>query len=414
MLVALVEIVGSARHAELSGLSFAPTLTATAPAFTHLRRRPGRVALHRHDGVAERPRHRRPRGLRLRRHRCARALVDTGAGTLLGAVLGGHVVNLAAISAALCAGEDAHPDPGRRFVASSTAGITYIAFGLGAGLLSALVAVAPAGLVESVAGLALLGTLGGSLAVAVAEDVAGATRYRDAAVVTFLVTASGTSFGGIGSRVLGPARGPRARGVPERARARLCEADTARMSIPIILDCDPGHDDAIALLLALASPELELLGVTTVHGNQTLEKTTANAIRVLDLAGPPTSRSPPARDRPRRPRAARSRRTCTARAASTGRRSHRRAVGRCAAGRGRPRWHRTIAESRRPSRSCATGPADEHRPAARAHGRRERRAHRADGRSDRRGQHDAGGRVQHLGRPGGRAGGLPRGRRRRR
>ncbi len=54
---------------------------------------------------------------------------------------------------------------------------------------------------------------------------------------------------------------------------------------PIILDCDPGHDDAIALLLALTSPEVELLGVTTVHGNQTLEKTTANALRVLDLVG---------------------------------------------------------------------------------------------------------------------------------
>jgi inosine-uridine nucleoside N-ribohydrolase len=52
-----------------------------------------------------------------------------------------------------------------------------------------------------------------------------------------------------------------------------------------ILDCDPGHDDAIALLLALASPELDLLGVTTVSGNQTLEKTTANAIRVLDHLG---------------------------------------------------------------------------------------------------------------------------------
>jgi inosine-uridine nucleoside N-ribohydrolase len=57
------------------------------------------------------------------------------------------------------------------------------------------------------------------------------------------------------------------------------------VSIPIILDCDPGHDDAIALLLALASPEVELLGVTTVHGNQTLAKTTANALRVLDLVG---------------------------------------------------------------------------------------------------------------------------------
>jgi inosine-uridine nucleoside N-ribohydrolase len=57
------------------------------------------------------------------------------------------------------------------------------------------------------------------------------------------------------------------------------------MPTPILLDCDPGHDDAIALLLALASPELELLGVTTTYGNQTVEKTTANALRVLELAG---------------------------------------------------------------------------------------------------------------------------------
>ena len=54
---------------------------------------------------------------------------------------------------------------------------------------------------------------------------------------------------------------------------------------PILLDCDPGHDDAIALLLALASPELEVRGVTTVAGNQTLEKTTANALRVLEFVG---------------------------------------------------------------------------------------------------------------------------------
>ena len=57
------------------------------------------------------------------------------------------------------------------------------------------------------------------------------------------------------------------------------------MSTPILLDCDPGHDDAIALFLALASPELELVGVTTVAGNQTLDKTTANAIRLLDAVG---------------------------------------------------------------------------------------------------------------------------------
>jgi inosine-uridine nucleoside N-ribohydrolase len=57
------------------------------------------------------------------------------------------------------------------------------------------------------------------------------------------------------------------------------------MATPIVLDCDPGHDDAIALLLALASPEVELLGVTTTYGNQTLEKTTTNALRVLELVG---------------------------------------------------------------------------------------------------------------------------------
>lgn len=56
-------------------------------------------------------------------------------------------------------------------------------------------------------------------------------------------------------------------------------------SLPIVLDCDPGHDDAIALMLAVASPELELLGVTTVSGNQTLPKTTANALRILELVG---------------------------------------------------------------------------------------------------------------------------------
>src|SRR3954447_10291706 len=57
------------------------------------------------------------------------------------------------------------------------------------------------------------------------------------------------------------------------------------MTTPIVIDCDPGHDDAFALMLALASPELELVGVTTVAGNQTLEKTTANALRVLEFVG---------------------------------------------------------------------------------------------------------------------------------
>ena len=57
------------------------------------------------------------------------------------------------------------------------------------------------------------------------------------------------------------------------------------MATKIVLDCDPGHDDAIALLLALASHEVELLGVTTVAGNQTLPKTTANALKILEFVG---------------------------------------------------------------------------------------------------------------------------------
>jgi inosine-uridine nucleoside N-ribohydrolase len=55
--------------------------------------------------------------------------------------------------------------------------------------------------------------------------------------------------------------------------------------VKILLDCDPGHDDAIALLLALASPEVEVVGVTTVHGNQTLAKTTTNALKLLEFVG---------------------------------------------------------------------------------------------------------------------------------
>ncbi len=55
--------------------------------------------------------------------------------------------------------------------------------------------------------------------------------------------------------------------------------------IPVLIDCDPGQDDALALLLALGSPELDVIGVTAVAGNQTLDKTTLNALRVLELAG---------------------------------------------------------------------------------------------------------------------------------
>jgi len=113
----------------------------------------------------------------------------TGLGTLAAAPFGGHAVNLAAISAALAAGPDADPDPGRRWIASVTAGVGLAALGLGAGLATALILLSPPVLVSAVAGLALLGALAAALASAVADPAA-----REAAAVTFVVTAAGIAF----------------------------------------------------------------------------------------------------------------------------------------------------------------------------------------------------------------------------
>ncbi len=96
--------------------------------------------------------------------------------------------------------------------------------------------------------------------------------------------------------------------------------------IPVLIDCDPGQDDAIALLLALASPELAVLGVSTVAGNQTLDKVTANAIRVLELAGRGEVPSPPARTA-RSPASSSSQLTPTGRRGWTGPSSCRRGRG---------------------------------------------------------------------------------------
>lgn len=120
-------------------------------------------------------------------------LAATGLGTLAAAPFGGHAVNLAAISAALAAGPEAGP-PERRWIASVTAGIGLAVLGLGAGIVTAVVLASPPVLVEAVAGLALLGALVSSLASAV-----GPPDGREAAAVTFAVTAAGISFLGLGS-----------------------------------------------------------------------------------------------------------------------------------------------------------------------------------------------------------------------
>jgi benzoate membrane transport protein len=116
----------------------------------------------------------------------------TGLFSLLAVPFGGHAVNLAAITAALCAGEDADPDPARRYWAAIISGSFYVLFGLFAGAATAFIAASPPLLIEAVAGLALLGAFGAA--------VTGATTdagSREAAVITFLVTASGTAFFGV-------------------------------------------------------------------------------------------------------------------------------------------------------------------------------------------------------------------------
>jgi benzoate membrane transport protein len=126
----------------------------------------------------------------------------TGLTTLLLAPFGGYAFNLAAITAAICMGPEAHPDPARRYIASVTAGVGYIVLGILGGAIGALLGAVPRALVLVIAGLALLGTIGNSLAAAVRE-----VPEREAAVVTFLVTASGVTLAGIGSAFWGLAAG---------------------------------------------------------------------------------------------------------------------------------------------------------------------------------------------------------------
>ena len=116
----------------------------------------------------------------------------TGLFSLASAPFGGHAVNLAAITTAICAGEEAHCDPAKRYWSAITGGIIYIIFGLSAGAAIAFISISPPVLIAAVAGLALFGALSGSLLSAMSSET-----DREAALVTFLVTASGVSFFGI-------------------------------------------------------------------------------------------------------------------------------------------------------------------------------------------------------------------------
>jgi len=122
----------------------------------------------------------------------------TGLMSLISAPFGGHAVNLAAITAAICAGPDSHPDPKRRYWAAAVSGVGYLLIGLLAGAATVFIGAAPPILIEAVAGLALLGAFGSALAGATSDPA-----EREPAMIAFVVAASGLSFLGIGSAFWG-------------------------------------------------------------------------------------------------------------------------------------------------------------------------------------------------------------------
>ena len=122
----------------------------------------------------------------------------TGVANLLLAPFGAFALNLAAITAAICMGREAHEDASRRYVAAIAAGVFYVVVGLFGATVAALFAAFPKELILAIAGIALLGTIGNSLAAALREE-----SDREPALVTFLVTASGLSLAGIGSAFWG-------------------------------------------------------------------------------------------------------------------------------------------------------------------------------------------------------------------
>ncbi len=122
----------------------------------------------------------------------------TGLTGLLLAPFGGFSFNLAAITAAICMSKDADPDPAQRYRAAVWAGVFYLLTGMLGATVASLFTAFPHALVIAIAGLALLGTIGNSLGAALADD-----KEREAALLTFLVTASGMSLFGIGSAFWG-------------------------------------------------------------------------------------------------------------------------------------------------------------------------------------------------------------------
>ena len=125
-------------------------------------------------------------------------LTSTGLVSILMAPFGSHGIHMAAISAAICAGPEAHEDPRKRYTAAVWCGVFYAIAGIFGATLASLFAALPAALILSIAALALFASIIGGLTQAMSEP-----NEREAALITFLVTASGMTLGGVGSAFWG-------------------------------------------------------------------------------------------------------------------------------------------------------------------------------------------------------------------
>lgn len=132
----------------------------------------------------------------------------TGLGSLLMAPFGAHAFNVAAITAAFCTGRDAHADPSKRYIAGLACGVLYITVGIFGVTLASLFMVLPRTFITTLAGLALLGAIGNSLAQAMAD-----VRTRETALITFLATAANVTMLGVGGALWGLAAGLAAHGL---------------------------------------------------------------------------------------------------------------------------------------------------------------------------------------------------------
>lgn len=145
----------------------------------------------------------------------SRLITMTGVVTLLLAPFGAFALNFSAITAAICMGPQAHADPGRRYTAAAVCGLLYLLIGFFGAVVTGLLTAFPRELVAAIAGLALLGAIGGGLSSAFAEE-----KHREAALITFLVTLSGVVIFGVGSALWGLLAGSLALFVQQYGRRR--------------------------------------------------------------------------------------------------------------------------------------------------------------------------------------------------